>query len=200
MRNEEKLYLAIGDVDESLIEEASAPYKKQKMPAKKIIAIAASAAIVSVAVIGTAGLLNMGLGNMKGDSNYAPEDFGGDMNESAPNDNVLISDIGRLELIENEGESFTFILEIYAPTSLPIDVYLYSKDKSAVYTTAQSAEAAEIYRPRVTVDGEAAERLPGEVGEYTVTISFDGIHEKDIDWQYFFTVDNFGPIKHGNFQ
>ena len=210
MRNEEKLYLAIGEIDERLIEDAGAAYKKP-FPIKKFVAAAACVAIVTVAAIGMSNMLdlmdkggNLGGGMAPEMNGSAAPEFGGDDSPSegeVPENDVLISDIGILTLIESDGKSFRFHLNITLPTYLPIDVYLYSKDGKAVYTTADSINDTEsltsIYRPIILVDGEEAERLPGEIGEYVVTISFEGIAELDYDWRSYFTINNFGPFTHG---
>lgn len=202
MRNEEKLYLAIGEIDERLIEEAGSAYKKP-FPIKKMVAAAACVVLVTVAAIGVPNMFNLmdKGGNMGGDmapgmnggSAGFPENGGSEI----PENGVLVSDIGKLTLLETSDMSFTFRLEVYLPTSLPIDVYLYSKDGSTVYTTAENVSTSSVYRPTILIDGEAAERLPGEIGRYEVTISFEGIEELDLQWQRYFTIDNFGPFEHG---
>lgn len=202
MRNEEKLYLAIGEIDDGLIEEAGASYKKP-FPVKKIVAAAACVVLVTVAAIGVPNMFNLmdKGGNMEGDmapgmnggSAGFPENGGSEI----PKNDVIEGDIGRLTLLESNGASFTFLLNVYLPSSVPIDIYLESIDGIAVYTTAENVTGASVYRPTVLVDGEVSDRLPGEIGEYEVTISFDGIDELDVRWKRYFTVYSFGPFEHG---
>ena len=196
MKSEEKLYLAIGEIDDQLIAEASVPYKKGA-PIGKIIAIAASAAIVTVAVAAGAGLFDAGIkSDMANDAAPPPEDSNMDQEAAPGSSNIIESDIGILIPNYSTKNSYTFKLIIIAPTELPLDVYLYSQDKSALYTTASvTDEDIQLYKVKVTVDGEEAERLPGEIGEYDITITFPNLDESGIEWSNYFTIDNFGPIK-----
>nr|MBE6544864.1 hypothetical protein [Oscillospiraceae bacterium] len=196
MRNEEKLYLAIGEIDERLIEEAGSAYKKP-LPIKKMVAAAACVVLVTVAAIGMSDMFLLMGNNGNSGGDMAPGMNGGSAESEIPENGVLVSDIGKLTLLETSDMSFTFRLEVYLPTALPIDIYLYSKDGSTVYTTAENVSTSSVYRPTILIDGEAAERLPGEIGRYEVTISFEGIEELDLQWQRYFTIDNFGPFEHG---
>ena len=213
MRNEEKLYLAISEVDDALIAEASAPYKKNTVTPMKILAVAACAVIITVGAIGAL-TLDLGSKGMAGDS--APEsdmpnmygtinpDYnapGKDDEENAPGDDgcenvgsIIVGEAGSLTMIHGDGVSFSFKLRITKPQHNQLNVYLYSIDKSIVYSTAYVDEASCVYRPTILVDGKPADNLPTDVGEYYVTISFDGKNEINTVWENCFSIEGIGIV------
>ena len=218
--NSEKLYLAISEIDESIIEEASTPITKSNRAAQKIIAVAASAAIVTVGVIASSQFLKFGHkyedggSDMEGAPDYeasAPE-FGDDI----PSDNEMTSDIGTLILTGREDNTFSFDLKIYVSTDLPLHIHLYTKSGKILYSTDPDLNAP--YKPIITVDGESADSLPGKIGSYKITVEFtedtDIPTEPDFDIGEsddttapnnqtkadYFIIDNFGPVSFRDFE
>ena len=230
MKNEEKLYLAIGEIDDGIIAEASETVVKKSAVAVKIIAIAASAFIVTIGVLLSAGGL---LGQKNMDS--APSADGSWENkaespgmpmpgEDEVSDREFISDIGRLTLLGNEGNSYSFILEITVPTNKPIHVH--TLDKSHNYNSSTDPAKGTALSPTILVNGKAADYLPGEIGRYEIEILFPDFNDMDNESapgdsdnqdgvippgspplspdkdQYFapenmlsyFIIDNFGPV------
>lgn len=199
MKAEEKLYLAIGEIGDDIIKEASEPYKKPLI-SRRTVAVAASLALVTVTAFTAGSILLSGLTNIgdMGGNSAAPEYGGNNSGDSAeiPGDDLLISDIGNIEVVDRgDGSVFTLILTITAPTDLPINVYLYSTDGSVLYTTATEVsdeDVEEVRRISITVDGEVCDAIPTEIGKYEITLSFDGMEE--YGYKSYFTVDNFGPV------
>jgi hypothetical protein len=208
MTSNEKLYLAIGEIDDSLIEEASKPVKRTAIIIKRIGAIAACF-IIGTSIL----LLSKTLFKPKGDmspsspdSNFAPAPGApgdGKEDESVDYLDKIYSDFGCLEQVYSDGVSFEFNLTLDIALDQPIEVYLYSKDGKTVFTTKISENDSEdtgnngvtVLRPTILIGGVSANSLPKEAGRYRVSISFDGLDESEIDWNSYFHIDGFGPIK-----
>lgn len=212
MTNEEKLYLAIGEIDDALIEEAGGDYVRKNNYTKRLIAIAASAAIVTVAVIGSSRFFDASLKNdMAGDApgdyepnmkpganeGYGPESSASGTDGSGDTDNAT-DGTSYAALKSINATNLTLKLTICEDMQSPIDVYLYSADKSVVYTTAKDADEGNVRRPTVIVNGEIADGLPYESGSYEVKIIFDGIDALDVEWEKYLFIDGFAPIWIGN--
>ena len=175
MKNEEKLYLAIGEIDESLISEANEGRGKKKFPMRKFSTIAAS--IVMTVMIGFVALAVLSNQYAKNDQNQEGSDNSTNTgenpsysDESIPDDMVYESDIGRLTILGRDGNSFDFLLEITTDTDLPIHVNSYDKlGNNLVSSNPQNGAAM---APSITVNGSEVDFLPGKVGSYNVTITF----------------------------
>ena len=188
MKSAEKLLLAMSEIDEQIIAEASEEYKRKFIFSKKAMAIAASVAVVAVTISLLPGLLpKMGAGG-----NAAPEMGGDMMNGSA---DVREESFGTLIYNGKKADgrfSFTLIIVTEAPS--PIDVYLYDNDPNAsiVYTTAGNMPSdVEVRRPSITVNGEEASAIPTSPGEYEILLGFPGL-EETVKWQSLFKVGIFG--------
>ena len=189
MTNEEKLLLAIGEISDDIILEASTPYK-QSIINKKSLTIAASIAVVAVGI----GILPLALGNAFGNGasggNSAPE-MGGDSSNGSLD--IREESFGSLSYHGRlDDNTYSFTLLIMTEASEPIDVTLYSKDDSVVYTTKDvTPDGVIVRRPVITVNGEVQDKLPTEVGAYDITISFDGM-EDSADFSTIYEVGIFG--------
>ena len=187
MKSEEKLLFAIGEISDDIIAEASTPYRKSIIN-RKSMTIAASIAAIAIGI----GILPLALGNSvdKAGGNSAPE-MGGD----STNGHLDISEeeFGTLTYhgrLDENTYSFTLLITDEAPER--IDISLYSKDNSIVYTTADEAEdGVTVRRPTITVDGVAKDSLPTEIGTYDITVSFEGL-EDSIEWSTVYQVGTFG--------
>lgn len=195
MKNEEKLLLAIGEISDDIILEASTPYKRKFIPTKKTMAIAASIAVVTIGITLLPRLFD-GVFDKNAGGSSAPE-YGDGMNGAigGGTENLDISETsaGRMECVEKtDGYKFGFTLTLYADLVSSLDVTFESTDKSIIYTTKESiADSTEIRRPTITVNGEVATTLPIKAGEYDITISFDGM-EQDVSWSRYINVTEFG--------
>ena len=182
MTNEEKILLAIGEIDDEIVAEASAPYKRKPLPAKQVLAVAASIAIVAVGIT----LL----------PDLSKKSFDAVGNAAAPEaSNPDVSHLGDIAYLGCEDGVYRFILDLGENVG-PIDVTLKSLDGSVVYTTEptdasnDSSSDVEIRRPTITVNGVSVDALPTEPGEYEITISFDGVESGKFASS--FTVGQFG--------
>ena len=184
MKNEEKLLLAIGEISDDIIAEASSPYQINRIPFKRAAAIAASVAVVTIGVT-----LLSGIFAKKFDANLS----GG----SAPNMNGAMEGdcseprIGSLVYMGKSGDnSFNFILTL--DTTGSVNILLKSTDGNIFYTTDEATpNGVEIRRPTITVNGELSDSLPSLPGEYDITISFDEM-EDNVEWNKYITIDPFG--------
>lgn len=196
MKNEEKLLLAIGEISDDIILEASTPYKRKFIPTKKTMAIAASIAVVTIGITLLPRLFDGAFDKNNAGGSSAPE-YGDGMNGAigGGTENLDISETsaGRMECVEKtDGYKFGFTLTLYADLVSSLDVTFESTDKSIIYTTKESiADNTEIRRPTITVNGEVATTLPIKAGEYDITISFDGM-EQDVSWSRYINVTEFG--------
>ena len=199
MKSEEKLLLAIGEIDESIIAEASADYKRKFVFNKKALAVAASVAVVAVTISMLPGLLLGRLDKDAAGGDAAPEMNGG-MLESGKD--VRVESYGSLTYNgKKSDDKFSFTLIIVTDATSPIDIYLYDNDPdvSIVYTTANNMPSdMEVRRPTITVNGEAASALPTTAGEYEITINFDGL-EETVKWNNLFKVGDFGDFHRKDF-
>lgn len=190
MKNEEKLLLAIGEISDDIILEASTPYKRKFIPTKKTMAIAASIAVVTIGITMLPRLFD-GVFDKNAGGSAAPE-YGDGMNGMQGDLDIREADFGYLVYTGKVAENtYSFKLVIITKPDEPIDVRLYSKDKSIVYTTADNAEdGITVRRPTITVNGERSDKIPTDVGDYEIEISFDNL-EKDIKWDTTFDMGVF---------
>lgn len=193
MKNEEKLLLAIGEISDDIVAEASAPYERKYMPVNKVMAIAAGIALITVSVALLPRIFSVGLIKDAAGNAAAPEMNGGMSMDGSYSDCTDINGIylGSLEYVGRVGEnSLRFKLTLNSTAIAHLS--FKSADNSIVYTTKDvTVENTEIRRPTITVNGEAAEALPSQPGEYDITISFEGM-EDNIEWCDYITFDRFG--------
>ena len=201
MKNEELLYLAIGEIDEELIKEASAPYKKGIPKLYKKLTIAASVTIVSAAVIAgamMAGAPSLDKSGSSPDCNNAGspyEDF-----ESLLTDNAGNS-ISEIKLLDEYTVSLRLriLSELTTPYELTMIGYSLSGDHSriAICTTGTpSVEYDTVLSPTITVNGAPSAALPTSVGEYEITVDFSVISEHDFIWDDFLSINDYKYFIH----
>lgn len=214
MKSKEKLYLAIGQIDEKLIEEATTPVSKAPFVIKKIITIAASIFVVNTVVIISLGMMMIsGLGGKHNgspnnpDYNYsepngseAPNN--GNNNESVPPDNIIKSEIGKLVILDRNKNEFYLVLDIFIPTDTPLHINCYDDAGNIISSTDPSMNSKN--SPVIIVDGMTADSLPCEVGKYQVKIIFPELTDDNNNngsppdtnesKPKYFTIDNFGTI------
>lgn len=185
MKNEEKLYLALGEIDDSLIEEATTPIKRSGKVIK-IIAIAASGYILTTAALASAGIGLLLNGEIKdsqssgSDMNAAPPPYGGSTApdyspEANPDDSVtngkyFYSDFGLVTLKGKVGNQIFLTLEIFRESDSLLHVSSYSKSGAIISSTNPGASVD--LMPIIFVDGRQSDSLPSEVGVYSVSIIF----------------------------
>ena len=188
-----KMNLAMSEIDDKLIEEASGEYKVSS-PIKKYIAIAACVAVVTVAAVGVAVgiLLNGGInGNSDLGLNGGANNMEGSVREP------VYGDFGSIKITKSTDDTITFTLTNLTNCSYPIDISLFSDDASIIYTTADYSGFGLVIKPNITVDGVASDELPPLKGEYEVTVSFNGISSLGTTWNDYIVIDGFKPLYHG---
>ena len=195
MKNEEKLYLALGEIDDSLIEEATTPIKRSGKVIK-IVAIAASGYILTTAALASAGiglLLNGGMkdnqssdpsfdgiyndgssrpnyGGSSSNGSPAPNEPENSPGDSATNGKYFYSDFGLVTLKGKVDNQIFFTLEIFRESDSLLHVSSYSKSGAIISST--DPEASVDLMPIIFVDGRQSDSLPSEIGVYNVAIIF----------------------------
>ena len=205
MKSVEKLYLAIGEIDDSIIKEASEPYNYKINIIKRLSTIAAAVIIISavgVISMGTlASLMKGGLdaapdmGEMPNMGECAPSpapDFGENDesdNDGGINNEYIASDFGYLILTKYKNGCFSFDYTVFAQSASPVYVKLY--ESGVLIGTSESTASGELKSIKLMVNGEICSTLPTSVGTYTVKIDVG-----EIDWsKAYIHIDGFGPIK-----
>ena len=197
MKNEEKLYHAIGEIDETLIVDAYIPIKKAPGPFAKYLVSAACVLIIGAISVVVYALFDFLFLPNKG-GNMAPpymEEVGNDAapdinypnfddsNEDAgmkPNNNMFYSNIGSLMLLGRDENKFNFILNISSPSEDPIHVYIYDKEDNKIGSSNSVDELTS--SPIIYVDGKEADCLPSKIGVYYINIIFPDLpSEPEID-------------------
>ena len=180
--NAEKIYLAIGDIDESLIEEATTPISQKSKTAQRIIAAAACATIVTAGILVSANYFNFGMkGESSPDFNFAPGISNGDNSDSNTSQNPMnpypehsdeeISNIMEIQGYHRESNIVSFILYIRHSTSSPINIHLYSENGTPIYSTDEDINP-NLSKPVIIIDGEVSKELPTKQGSYSVSVIF----------------------------
>lgn len=195
MKNEEKLYLALGEIDDSLIEEATTPIKRSGKVIK-IVAIAASGYILTTAALASAGIGLLLNGGMVGNKDSAPSfddiyndgssrpNYGGSSSngspapnepENSPGDSAtdgryFYSDFGLITLKAKVDNQIFLTLEIFRESDSLIHVSSYNKYGMIISST--DPEASVDLMPIILVNGRQSDSLPSEVGVYSVSIIF----------------------------
>ena len=199
MKNEEKLYLGIGEIDEQLVKEAAEAYTPRIPTVYKGLAIAASVAIISVVTVLGGVLFSAPKGSDKGN---APESSPG-----KEYDGIFDSTTTRGSLITNieliDELKISFNLTVTGSNSAPIVLTLtgeYTGENEmvehAVCTTAEDTENYKLaLTPYYTVNGVRADALPTEIGEYEVTVDFSITKEYDVLWEDFISIDGTESFK-----
>ena len=174
------LLLAIGEVDDDLIEEATVPSRHNLPIRKRTVGMLAACLAVAIG-IGSPGRLMNGGGDLNGS---APESSGSN-NGSAEDENssngglfnpVLThsSENGEMTLTDSGGYRYTFnltITEEHTPISAVFTLYRGAEIAYAViggYTNENISGDSIIGAPLLLVDGVEAEAIPTEPGEYEI--------------------------------
>ena len=202
MTNEEKLLLAIGEIDDGLISEASVAYKRRSTPLMRGLSVAASVVAVSAVVLASGAL-------------FAPKSF--DKNDAAgeaspPTENASDgsdgSYVGALEgkygficnVVRVSEHKIMLDLQIICESTEKFDVVILGenpeKQKKAICTSGDVDDGYDlVVSPVITVNGDTADSLPTAVGAYTVVIDFSAIAETDFTWNDYIEILNFGRIE-----
>lgn len=200
MTNEEKILIAIGEIDDELINEASAPYKAKFNSLTRGLTIAASVTIVSAVILASSGLF-MPKSFDKNDMGGAAPPFensgadGGDFVGTVESEHGFISDI-----VKTGDHTLKFDLRIFLDCSESFDVLLIGKSsdgsKKAICSSGDAPEGYDlILSPTITVNGNEADTLPNKAGVYTVVIDFSAISGTDYTFEEYFEILGFGRIK-----
>ena len=203
MKNEEKLYLAVGEIDEELIKEASEAYRPKIRSFYKGFTVAASVIIVSAVALVFGVLIGVptsdGKGSCPGESpdlNVSPDGY---LKDESTNDSSYGASLGRyltgLELLDDF--IVKFHLSVTENDSYPVDLSLcgsyfneLGEQKYAVCKTAPSHSRYEILlTPSYTVNGMPADSIPTKKGEYDITVDFSIINEYDFIWDDYILID-----------
>ncbi len=204
----ELIYLAIGNIDEELIEEAKEP-SRSKMPfvfSKRLIAAAASFLILfaSIYLIPNMLMYMMG-GSSMGTSQDAPsdDDIGSDDNSNG-NDSIGVTirtEGAILTLLKKDSDIYTFSLSVKKEQeALDVTVKGYYTDSDGyiihvISTTRAYAELTHEIKPppKIYVNGTPVTEIPKTVGEYILTVDLSEL-DKSYVWDNYFIVDPFGII------
>ncbi|MBQ8302314.1 MAG: hypothetical protein IJX97_02050 [Clostridia bacterium] len=197
MKNAEKLYYAIGEIDDNLISEASVPYKKAGQIVKRIVKAASITIVTTLFLfVSLVGGLLFGTGGFK---DAAPDSNGGAMapappeNGEADDESIwLSSSYGRIRLETVSHNSIGISLYLDEDIDTPIDFTLYSKDKAFAYSTVENA-AQTVYEPTVYVYTLDLTEMPTEKGYYRIFIYFGNMSE-EIEWENYVEFDDFGRL------
>ena len=214
MNKQEKaklLHNAMGDIDEELILEAERPNKTLGyMDFLKPLGVCAAVflvAFVSSFMVKNFDMENNNMGSGGGifgdanggnSNNAAPPN---DAGTSSPDDRIFYTEGASLEILERTEGIYRFKLVItekleeiqvtvkgeglnehYEPTS-----YISTTAPYAVLTETPTAP------PKILVNGEAAEAIPTDVGEYEITVDLTEL-DPSVSWRNYFTVSPFGNI------
>lgn len=195
----ERLFAAIGEIDERFIAEADTPYEKRGFNPRRYGAIAAILLITVTAGLG----LRLMLGGGKAfDGNYmggdfsggssAPESNGsvGDVNDGAedgstgkPDTQKVSSEAGTIMLIESSGTKIRLKLILHKDIEAAPTPTLRFAGRDGKTYLATSGTAPEGYyslgSPKITVDGEEKE-LPTNEGLYDLVIDYSELINDNI--------------------
>lgn len=199
MTKEEKLYLAIGEIDEMLVAEALSPYKKQIFT-RHNLTIAASVMLATIVILAGLKFLPIitGVKNdaMGGDANMAP-DRGESSDNSAGLYSTIETDFGTVTVIGNEyGKFITLKLELYQDVSpIHITLFGYADNKYYSCTTNKNLTDYTILTPLIKVNGVPSDTLPTLKGVYDISIEFSDIEQVNVYWNDTFIIDGFGEFR-----
>lgn len=176
-----KLALALGEIDDKLIEEARVPCKIF-MTTKRLVTIAASLLVVIAVGIAAIGLAPILVPMMdKGGNASAPE--ASDNNSASAMYGVgdlVVRGESNITLIDKTNGKYVFLLNL-AEDLEDLDLYIYGYKSAAngaftltpvVATTAElTPEGYErIDMPKFLVNGSETDTVPTRAGTYTITI------------------------------
>lgn len=177
-----KLALALGEIDDKLVEEARVPYPIF-MTTKRLVTIAASLLVVIVVGIAAVGLAPMIVPMMdKGGNASAPEASDKNNSPSAMYGvgELVVRGESNITLIDKTNGKYTFLLNLGEDLE-DLDIYVYGYKAGAdgafkltpvVATTADvTPEGYErIDMPKFLVNGSETNTVPTRAGTYTITI------------------------------
>ncbi len=207
----ELLHTAMSDIDEELVFEA----EKLKKPLGYIDflkPLGVCAAVFLIAFVssfmvkyfdgdksgsGSSGLLGGTDGSNNSNNALPPSDTGG----SSAEDDILYAAGATLEILERGDGIYRFKLVITEKqeeiqvTVKGEGVNEHSEYTSYISTTAHYAVLTETPTspPVIKVNGEYADAIPSEVGEYEITVDLSGL-DASVNWRNYFTVSPFGNI------
>ena len=189
MRAEEKLYLAMSEISDEIVEEASTPYKKPSFLQTGIVKAAAILVCASVLLI-TATTLPT-IFSAKGGA--SPElnngsDGSGVVGSAAPEFTDAGIYLANVQY-DKENARYTFKL-IVAEYHEKLDIYIYGLidddgDKVPVICTTSDeliGDYARVVRPIITVNGEMCENLPTAIDVYDVIVDMSETDLENVDW------------------
>ncbi len=193
-KKEDLLLLAIGEIDDDLIEEANEPYRKSKFWNTRAFATIAASLLVVIGIIAGSRLFDIPLFDMNAGGNASPPgggDFGGGVgsgdegsedgsNETTGDDglhnpitSITIND-GSLSLTDSGGYRYVFTLTLTSEIER-IDaiftMYLGSEEFIVATDGADLDGKSSIGTPRLYVDDVLSLSIPRTPGTYE--ISFD---------------------------
>ncbi len=202
MTNEEKLLLAMGEIDDELISEASSAYKRRFTPLTRRLSVAASVVLVSAAVLAASELFLPKAFDTGFDGGNASPPFSESTENSGCPDGTefLESEYGRIYNLRSIGDDkISFNLSLHSDCDTALDIYFYGINESGMQElVATTDKSSEIYGytfpPVITVDGVIAEELPNTVGDYSVTIDFANISYAYSGVIINIQISSFGPV------
>lgn len=208
------LFSAIGEIDDDLIKEASAPARRSSSVYKTPLAVCAAVFLIMIFFSGAVKLFmpsgSDGNANLGGDNMSNAPDLplgdstaGGSQNSSQGNSAaILYTDGASLKLLQKSDSVYTFKL-IITKEQDSIDVIIRGSGKDeagepifVISTTADYAELTHIplSPPKIKIDGEDVTKITTAIGEYTLTVDLSSL-EKGFVWEEMFTISPFGEIK-----
>ena len=191
---------AMSYIDDDIIEEAAEPYKRRSFGIRQGATVAACVALIAI----TAAVLYATLSNnlYTGNSNSADGSASGASGPLGNTDDTYYVNGASLTPTGKDGNLYTFTLSITEKQER-IDISLYGSgvdeygnDILVISTTAPYAELTHIpiARPKITVDGKAADEIPTDIGNYEITVDFSDIDMSKYLMRNYFTVYPFGNV------
>ena len=201
MTDKERLLYAIGDIDDTLIEEASLPYKRIFTPLTRGLTVAASVVIVSAVILAAGGgLLPKFEAGGDFDGNAEPPMDGNGSHGSLDGSDIISADCGYISDFRRLGEYFiSFTMVIGSDCTEAHDIIIIGKneetDELAICTTMDDAPGYSlVLSPALTVNGEKVDKLPSSVGQYFVTVDYSSVSATDYTWKSQIEITGFGKI------
>ncbi len=200
MNFNEKLLLAVGEIDDELIAKAEGYRARPYAALRRNLSIAACLLIVSIGVVGAFRLFGPKF-DMAG-GNMAPG-AAGDKEENYMDGAMTNDSYGSVEIVSREGGSrFTVYITLYEQVERHDVIFRgsgtdqYGEPIFIISTTADYAELTHIpvAPPVLKVNGNVATTLPTEPGSYTVEIDVSHVVEAGYDLDDYFVLGIFGQI------
>lgn len=178
-KNEELLLLAMSEIDDDLIEEATVPYARSRIFNRKTLSAIAACLVVAIGITAGARLIDVfDSGNMAGGESSPEGETNGSAGDSENEDGIdtpIISQStanGQLDLIDSAGYSFVFRLSITGEHEKIDAIFPLYKDGELYIVATDGADvdmgAAVIGTPQMYIDGSLATGIPTDVGVYEI--------------------------------